>query len=269
MSAGVHLVWGPPGTGKTKVIAQALQQIVASGKSVLLVSATNIAVDNAVARAATAIRPQQGVIVRAGAPHLRDVAENPAVCLQKIVQDRQQQLEQQRLLLVERISARKRDPDISKLAAVQAELDDYDPAAYSRARDRVRDAKQLATWSAELAQLREQTEGITAAADGSDRARANLEISARNTASAREELARADALGQDLDAHTTTLRRVHDEAAALTAQHDRLTIELAAAQERKRFGNRHLKTLVRSKRSQLDDATAHLRQPIGSIRGRK
>jgi AAA domain len=44
---GVHLIWGPPGTGKTRVIAEALQSLMASGKSALLVSGTNIAVDNA------------------------------------------------------------------------------------------------------------------------------------------------------------------------------------------------------------------------------
>ena len=59
-SPGVHLVWGPPGKGKTKVIALALQDIIASGKSALLVSATNIAVDNALARAAVAVKPEPG-----------------------------------------------------------------------------------------------------------------------------------------------------------------------------------------------------------------
>lgn len=76
-SPGVHLVWGPPATGKTKVIALALQDIIASGKSALLVSATNIAVDNALAKAAAAVKRGPGVMVRAGTPHLREAAENP------------------------------------------------------------------------------------------------------------------------------------------------------------------------------------------------
>ena len=65
-SPGLHLVWGPPGTGKTKVIAQALQALIADGQSALLVSATNIAVDNALAKAAAIVRPAPGVMVRAG-----------------------------------------------------------------------------------------------------------------------------------------------------------------------------------------------------------
>ena len=70
-SPGLHLVWGPPGTGKTKVIAQSLQDLAARGKSVLLVSMTNIAVDNAPAKAA-ATGPAPGVMIRAGTPHLTD-----------------------------------------------------------------------------------------------------------------------------------------------------------------------------------------------------
>jgi hypothetical protein len=45
--AGVRLVWGPPGTGKTMVLAEAINALRATGWRVLLVSATNIAVDNA------------------------------------------------------------------------------------------------------------------------------------------------------------------------------------------------------------------------------
>lgn len=47
LSEGVRLVWGPPGTGKTRVLAEAIDALLAAGRRVLLVSATNIAVDNA------------------------------------------------------------------------------------------------------------------------------------------------------------------------------------------------------------------------------
>ena len=138
---GVHLVWGPPGTGKTKVIALALQDIIASGKSALLVSATNIAVDNALAKAAAAIKPGPGVMVRAGTSHLREVAENPAVCLQKLVRDRQEALEQLRCQLEEQIAACQGDPDMARLAEVRAELEDFDLNAYLAAEGRLANAK--------------------------------------------------------------------------------------------------------------------------------
>lgn len=43
----MRLVWGPPGTGKTSVLSAAITALPAADKRVLLVSATNIAVDNA------------------------------------------------------------------------------------------------------------------------------------------------------------------------------------------------------------------------------
>jgi hypothetical protein len=64
------------GTGKTRVIAEALRSLMASGKSALLVSGTNIAVDNAFARAVAGIKPRPGEMIRAGNPHLAEIAEN-------------------------------------------------------------------------------------------------------------------------------------------------------------------------------------------------
>jgi hypothetical protein len=42
------LIWGPPGTGKTKVIAHLVAELCRAGERVLLTSTTNAAVDNAV-----------------------------------------------------------------------------------------------------------------------------------------------------------------------------------------------------------------------------
>ena len=47
LGKGLFLVWGPPGTGKTRVLRSAIGDLLATGKRVLLVSGTNIAVDNA------------------------------------------------------------------------------------------------------------------------------------------------------------------------------------------------------------------------------
>src|ERR1700722_1622883 len=125
-SPGVHLVWGPPGTGKTKVIAQSLQDLVAAGKSVLLVSMTNIAVDNALAKAAAAISPAPGVMVRVGTPHLTAIAQNSAVNLQRLVDERQAALERERHRLEQRISLLSADPVLAELAQVRAELAGFD-----------------------------------------------------------------------------------------------------------------------------------------------
>jgi KaiC/GvpD/RAD55 family RecA-like ATPase len=49
----MNVIWGPPGTGKTTVTVDAIAQLVRERHSVLLVSNTNVAVDNAVQAAAT------------------------------------------------------------------------------------------------------------------------------------------------------------------------------------------------------------------------
>jgi hypothetical protein len=68
--AGLRLVWGPPGTGKTMVLRRAIDDLVRAGKRVLLVSSTNVAVDNALAGVIDDLKPRKGTLVRVGTPHL-------------------------------------------------------------------------------------------------------------------------------------------------------------------------------------------------------
>lgn len=56
LSAGAAYVWGPPGTGKTRVVAQLASELVRRGERVLIAAHTNAAVDGAVA-ALRAIAP--------------------------------------------------------------------------------------------------------------------------------------------------------------------------------------------------------------------
>ena len=43
---GAFFVWGPPGTGKTKVITAGVRAALAAGHTVLIASHTHVAVDN-------------------------------------------------------------------------------------------------------------------------------------------------------------------------------------------------------------------------------
>jgi hypothetical protein len=58
-------VWGPPGTGKTVTLAHVLEELIAQGERVLLVSTTNAAVDEVLAKLAP--RPWFAALVDAGA----------------------------------------------------------------------------------------------------------------------------------------------------------------------------------------------------------
>jgi hypothetical protein len=143
LAPGVHLVWGPPGTGKTQVISRALRDLVGRGNSVLLVSGTNIAVDNALERAARDINPAPGVMIRVGDPHLPEIASNPAICLESLIRDRQQELERKRQELTEQIARLESDPALAHLKKELAALAGFDSAAYQAAVTRLRNAEDL------------------------------------------------------------------------------------------------------------------------------
>ena len=155
LAPGVQLIWGPPATGKTRLIAAALADLIARGKNVLLVSATNIAVDDAIGQAAKDIDPAPGVMVRVGTPHLADVATDPRICLQRMVLDRLEAIDRERAEGATRIISLRRHPDLARLDDVKRGLADFD-AAYRVARQRIENDTRLAALRAQMRQLREQ-----------------------------------------------------------------------------------------------------------------
>lgn len=67
LSSKVTYLWGPPGTGKTQVIAECVRQAAARGERTLVVSATNVAVDTALVRVlSTTDDPKPGFAARVG-----------------------------------------------------------------------------------------------------------------------------------------------------------------------------------------------------------
>jgi hypothetical protein len=128
LGKGIRLVWGPPGTGKTTVLKRAISDLIAAGDRVLLVSATNIAVDNALLGVVKEKRHGPGDIVRVGPPQLREVADNPEVSLPLMVRERLAEItERRRRIESELVAIRAR---AAELTAVGTELTGFDPAAY-------------------------------------------------------------------------------------------------------------------------------------------
>ena len=84
-------VWGPPGTGKTTTLARIVEAHYRAGRSVLLVSNTNIAVDTALERVAERLKGEpefhQGLVIRQG-PVVKEELRTrfgPQVILEEIV----------------------------------------------------------------------------------------------------------------------------------------------------------------------------------------
>lgn len=84
-------VWGPPGTGKTTTLARIVEAHYRAGRSVLLVSNTNIAVDTALERVAERMKGDpdfhQGLVIRQGPVVKEELRQRfgPQVVLEDIV----------------------------------------------------------------------------------------------------------------------------------------------------------------------------------------
>ena len=72
ITSQLSVIWGPPGTGKTRTIAQAIGEHLHAGRRVLLVSHANNAVDEALEQVAEHLKDsplyQEGKLVRLGKP---------------------------------------------------------------------------------------------------------------------------------------------------------------------------------------------------------
>jgi len=83
------VIWGPPGTGKTKTIAKAVQAHLNAGRRVLLASHANTAVDEALEDIAEHLKPtdfyQEGKLIRQGVCHKATLEKDyPLVILDNI-----------------------------------------------------------------------------------------------------------------------------------------------------------------------------------------
>jgi len=228
LAPGVQLIWGPPATGKTRLIAAALPDLIARGKSVLLVSGTNVAVDDALAQAAQEFDPAPGVMVRVGTPHLAVVATDPRICLQRMVLDRLEAIDRERAEVATRIVTLRSHPDLAFLDDAKGELAGFDAAAYREARQHIENDNRLAGLHAQMRQLREQAAAslvaLAAAQAEYHRARRAWE----ETALARQHLKAATELEIELGNVARDCDRIIADVMRLQADRERINSELGA-----------------------------------------
>jgi len=88
-------IWGPPGTGKTHVIGTIGEQLYRRDRSVLMVSHTNIAVDQAILRIANRLDQkdlEKGLVLRAGESKDPELNSRKELLLETHVERRSQEL---------------------------------------------------------------------------------------------------------------------------------------------------------------------------------
>ncbi len=129
-SSGLQLIWGPPGTGKTRVIAAAIAPLVEAKHRILLLSANNIAVDNALEQALQSpiLKDLPGRALRVGSIHLASIANNCDVSLPQLVEARQRDARAH----IEQLSA-----ELAELAAAEQNLAGFEVKVYRGADQRV------------------------------------------------------------------------------------------------------------------------------------
>ncbi len=259
LSPGVRLVWGPPGTGKTRVLTEAISKLAADGKRVLLVSSTNVAVDNAVAGVLRTRPRQPGELVRVGTPHLVEVATDPQVSLAHLVRARLAEVDSRREELNRQLVALQEDGD--RLRAEEAALAGFDSQADARAR-------KLIAATDQISQLAEQVQAAAGRLDTclqvlrrSEAALVEAEAAMAQTADSRTILAEIN----DLKRKVADAQRAADQVAvdALTTREkaNRLESELRALQS----GSRMAQWRNRRAVSELVEAVQHQREAADRV----
>jgi KaiC/GvpD/RAD55 family RecA-like ATPase len=123
INESLSIIWGPPGTGKTATIAQAIESHLNEGRKVLLLSHSNNAVDQALIKVAKQTAKSyylEGKLVRLGLPKSdmldKIQKEWPLVLLEEIAEAKSAELTKERESLLaklnEIISARKSSEEV-------------------------------------------------------------------------------------------------------------------------------------------------------------
>lgn len=169
LSPGVQVIWGPPGSGKRRVIIEAMSEAFDEELSVLFVSTSKDAVDQTILSAHAAIDPRPGAIIRTGTPRLDAVINHPSLSLDRAVQVRRRELAKRRNEVLRRLDAIDASPEFNEWTEVTDKLEDLDPAAVQKTRTRLeveQRALALDAWIATLAAQSESNAAFLVELDG-------------------------------------------------------------------------------------------------------
>jgi ribosomal protein S27AE len=110
LNSPITVIWGPPGTGKTHTMSEIAISLLKKGKSVLLVSHSNVSVDGVAAKIASLLREQkmeqylkEGKVLRYGYIRDEQLSQDPYTSAYNYAMGKSQTLSQQ----MERLSKQK------------------------------------------------------------------------------------------------------------------------------------------------------------------
>jgi len=246
------LVWGPPGTGKTRTIGTIGEELWKANRSVLLVSHTNAAVDQALLHIGDALgeRAEDGSVLRVGAPKDLRLLERPRLLAETHIKERAEVLDREEAdLRAERGQAVARVREAHELIALAAWLPEAE-ADITRLEDEAARSRELAealkqrqldlarveeeepAWrdragaaqamSAEIAREATLAGAVAKAQSRATTARADVDAASDRVRDAGELLEQTEAA----NAMTRRLRRLprpEQQAAVVHAQQDKLT----------------------------------------------
>jgi AAA domain/PLD-like domain len=227
LTPGVRLVWGPPGTGKTLVLARAIDRLLERGSRVLLVSGTNVAVDNALLGVVRLRRRPPGALVRVGPPQISEVALDESVSLPRLVAARAAALERERRQVEYRLV--ELGSDGHRLSELDDALRAYDEGAYATARARMEIGRRIHELARHLYEGTAAAAQTSATHDGATRALHDAESRWEATAPARAALDAAAGLRRELDDVQISVNRAGSARLDIELRRDAMQNHLANA----------------------------------------
>ena len=210
-------IWGPPGTGKTRTIGKIGEQLVRRERSVLVVSHTNSAVDQAILEIVRDLGDDlvDGSVLRLGTPKDQRLVERERLLAETHVKEHAQELlDRQAELLAERAEKTSRLAQVTRLLEIaewRAQADEE--VASVQARERA-----LAAAREEVVVARERPEELGAAAERWHEPAERAEELARKLKEAeptRTELAQREAMLAPAEQRLHEAERLAREAEAL------------------------------------------------------
>ncbi|GAA2998668.1 AAA domain-containing protein [Actinokineospora diospyrosa] len=255
---GLHAVWGPPGTGKTRVLARSIEDLVRAGKRVLLVSTANIAVDNALNEVIKHLEPAPGQVVRVGTPHLSDLAANDDVLLDRLAARATAELDAQRTAIHGRLA--ELDTHDTRLHDLDSALTDYDHAQYLSAEQRIANTTALRARRVDLEAARNE---VRLASEAQGKAQSEFATAAQRRADVETKavsLRQALEMASQLARYNLALESIRDEVAQL-----RFQVEFGSLGWWKRRG---IQKRLAEAEARLDYALRHVVEERGRLEPR-